>query len=157
MAHSVENVQQTAGFMNQEPKKDVAWQNRIESHLNWWQSIPWDSTKLSRNNREEEGIDAFSKISNISIMEKIEMVSGSIEKHLEQCKNGKKSMSRSQKKRQNQERVHSSVNTSEKESTIRTNKHPFQITGPHPQLKGLIPMEGKDKVMAGTLTWERLC
>lgn len=32
MGHSVEDVQQTAEFMNQELKKDLAWKNTIESH-----------------------------------------------------------------------------------------------------------------------------
>ena len=36
----------------------------------------------------------------------------------------------------------SSLNASERASTIRTNKHPLQMRGPYPQLKGLIPREG---------------
>ena len=35
-----------------------------------------------------------------------------------------------------------SLNATERPSTIKSNKHPLQVSGPHPQLKELVPREG---------------
>lgn len=35
-----------------------------------------------------------------------------------------------------------SLNATERPSTIKSNRHPLQVSGPHPQLKELVPREG---------------
>lgn len=153
--HPVENVQQTAGLMNRELRKDIAWENRIESHLSRWQLIPRDSIKLSRKNGEEDRIDGSFKTSNISTMDKIEMVSENIEKCLErevgQEWENTEVTEVKRKDKFKKECMVSSVNASERASTIRTHKHPL----PHPQLSGLISRVEYGS-SHGNLTWDRM-
>lgn len=67
---------------------------------------------------------------------KTEIVSGDTKKSFKQWdKNGKKLMSWKPKDKYKKENRASSINATENPSTIKTNKHPLQVTRPHPQLK----------------------